>query len=385
MDCRRLLREVGHPFGRPKTDELHGQSRTRRAPPSSSERSLSGFVVTGSRERRLCPVLGRTTSEIYCGCELSGRAGATVKLLRAGVSGLASGLASTGVVLVALWIVSSSIFFGIKLGLEHSSPNAFALMRVVAAISVLGAIVLARRGRGIRREGRRVHFSGMALGATNVAGFLVMQNAGMANAQVGVAAVLIFTQPLLVAVGAALILDERLTFRQTAGLLAGWCGLAVAIIGELDEGRTRFSSVALLLGAALSWALGTLIFKCLSSEIPVWSLLLWQNIYGLIPVSVVAAIGARHADWSGPLFLAALWVGVGGSVGGFGLQMVLLRRGKASIVSSWIFAVPVIAAATGVIVFGDRLQPNLLIGGAGIAAGIYFVNSAGPSRGPLTL
>lgn len=287
-------------------------------------------------------------------------------------------LRSTPVVIAALWAIWSSAFIAIKLGLTYSSPEAFALLRVVAATAVLLVVAVARRtsGQGFL-GGRGIHRYGVLLGATNTAGFLLLQNAGMVDAQVGIASVLIYTQPLLVALGAALLLRDRLTLRQTVGLLVGWVGVVLVVLGELEFGLTPMTSVVLLLGSALSWALGTLLFKWLPAGVSVWSLLLWQNLYGLVPVSVIAVWGTSTAEWGAPLLMTVIWAGVGASIGGFGLQFVLLRRGKAGVVSSWIFAVPIIATALGVLVLDDQMHAGLFLGGAAVATGIYLVNSRG--------
>lgn len=286
--------------------------------------------------------------------------------------------------ILGLWAIWSSAFIAIKLGLTYSSPEAFAVLRVLAAIAVLLAVVAARRSPAAGfLGGRGIHPYGMLLGATNVAGFLLLQNAGMVDAQVGIASVLIYTQPLLVALGAVLLLRERLTPRQTLGLLVGWLGVVLVVLGELELGLTPLRSVVLLLGSALAWAIGTLLFKRLPPDVSVWSLLLWQNIYGLLPVTLIAFWGTSTTEWGIPLVITVVWAGVGASIGGFGLQFVLLRRGKAGVVSSWIFAVPIIAAALGVLVLDDRPHAGLFFGGAAVATGIYLVNSRG--RRPATV
>lgn len=287
-------------------------------------------------------------------------------------------LASTPAVIIGLWTIWSSAFIAIKLGLTYSSPEAFAVLRVLAAIAVLLVVVVVRRSSGSGfLGGRGIHRYGLLLGSTNVAGFLLLQNAGMVDAQVGIASVLIYTQPLLVALGAAVLLRERLARRQVIGLLTGWLGVVLVVLGELDLGLTPMRSAFLLLGSAFAWAIGTLLFKRLPPHVSVWSLLLWQNLYGLLPVTLIAIWGTSTADWGIPLLITVLWAGVGASIGGFGLQFVLLRRGKAGIVSSWIFAVPIIAAALGVLILDDQLHAGLFLGGGAVAAGIYLVNTRG--------
>jgi len=90
---------------------------------------------------------------------------------------------------------------------------------------------------------------------------------------------------------------------------------------------------------------------------------------------LIALWGTGTAQCGLPLLVTMIWAGVGASVGGFGLQFVLLRRGQAGVVSSWIFAVPILAAALGVLLLGERLHPGLFLGGTAVAAGIYLVNS----------
>ncbi|MPZ60527.1 MAG: EamA family transporter [Propionibacteriales bacterium] len=297
-------------------------------------------------------------------------------------SGLIARLTSTPAIIAALWTIWSSSFLAIKLGLTYSSPEVFTVLRVVAATTVLLIVVATRRrSHGGFLGGRGVHRYGVALGATNVTAFMALQNAGLVHAPIGIASVLIYTQPLLVALGAALLLRERLTLRQVLGLVTGWLGVVLLVFGELELGLTPIGSVLLLLASAVAWAAGTLFVKWLPAEVSVWSLLLWQNLYGLLPVSLLAALGTSTATWGVPLFFAMAWAGALAGIGGFGLLFVLLRRGKAGVVTSWIFAVPIIASALGVIVLGETLHPGLFFGGGAVAVGIYLVNSRGRRSG----
>jgi drug/metabolite transporter (DMT)-like permease len=166
-------------------------------------------------------------------------------------------------------------------------------------------------------------------------------------------------------------------------MLLGWLGVVVVVAGELDVGATPVRSVVFLLLSALSWAVGTLIFTGVPRDVSVLDVLLAMNLYGVVPIAVLVAAGvgsAPSADWGVTLVVAALWAGAGASIGGLGLQFLLLRRGKAGVVSSWTFAVPVLAAAQGVVLLGEDAHAALLLGGAAVAVGIWLVNRrpAGP-------
>jgi drug/metabolite transporter (DMT)-like permease len=285
-------------------------------------------------------------------------------------------LRSTPVVIAGLWTVWSVAFPAIKLGLGAASPEVFALLRVAAAVAVLALLVGARRLRdGRPRGGPGRHRIWAALGMLNVAGFLIFQNLGMVDAPVGVSSVLIYTQPFLVAICARVLLGERLTLRRFGGLVAGWLGVAIVVGAEIDAGATPLPSVLLLLAAAACWSGGTLLFKAALGEGDLWRVLLWQNVYGLIPIGLIAALRPGEVTLGAPLVFGVLWAGVAASIAGFGLQFVLLRRGEASVVGSWIFAVPILASGLGVVFFDEPLRAGLAVGGLTAAVGIYLVNS----------
>lgn len=284
-----------------------------------------------------------------------------------------SRLASTPVLVVALWVVWSTAFVAIKVGLRHSSPAAFTLIRVVTAIVALFAVVAAQRGLRRLRD-PRLHRFGIPLGAANVIGFLVFQNLGLTDAPVGVGAVLIYTMPFWVALGAWLFLSEKLTAIQVAGMVAGWLGVVIVVAGELDLGGTPVSAVVFLLLSALSWACGTVLFKRVPTDVSLFDLLLVMNLYAVLPIAATVVAAPGHVDWGPTLTAAGLWAGAGASVGGLGLQFALLRRGKAGVVSTWIFAVPVLAAVLGVLFLDETAHLALLLGGVAVAAGIYLVN-----------
>lgn len=289
-------------------------------------------------------------------------------------------LSATPVVVVALWLVWSTALVAIKVGLRVATPAEFTLLRVAAAIAALLVLVVAGGGVGRLRD-RRLHRHGVPLGATNVVGFLVFQNLGLADAPVGVGSVLIYTQPFFVALGAWCFLGERLRPVQVGGLAVGWLGVVAVVGAELDLGSTPVSSVLYLLLSALSWAVGTVLFKLVPADVRLLDLLLVMNLYGALPVALLVLAGPGQVEWGGTLAISTLWAGAGASVGGLGLQFVLLRRGQAAVVSTWIFAVPVLAAALGVLLLDETAHLALLLGGGAVAAGIYLVNR-GPGTSP---
>ena len=285
-------------------------------------------------------------------------------------------LTSTPVLLVSLWLVWGTSFLFIKGGTDHAPPLIFGAFRLgVASVVVAVALAVLRVPHPPPEARRLLHTYGLVLGLTNGALFFGLQTSGIFLSDIGFSAVIVYTQPLFVAVLARRFLAERLDVRQVTGLVAGWVGVALAGAAGLRTGSASLGGFALLLGAALMWSVGSLLVKVAPPQLPLMRLLLWQSIYGVVPLGVVALLVGGDVDWGPPLVGAALWAGAVTTAGGFGLQFALLRRGQASVVSAWAFAVPVISTALGVTVRNERLAPGLVIGAAAVGLSIWLVTS----------
>ena len=287
---------------------------------------------------------------------------------------------------MVLCLIWSSAFIFVKFGLRDAPAEVFSLLRPVAAAPVLLAALLIRDAAGLRRALRqpRVHLVGIVLGLVSVAGFLGLSTLGLELAGIGFGVVLIYSQPLLVAGMARLTLNERLSARQIAGLFVGWGGIAVTVLGELSGGATGpkvWQASLLFLGSAVCFAIGTIVVKALNSgprAVPLPPSLLLGLFYGSIPLGGLALTTDEPVRWTGMLFVSIVYAGVGSLAIGYLLQFALLERGDAGVVSSYIFAVPILAAAFGVLVFDERLTLGLVVGGAAVAVAILMVTV--PSR-----
>jgi drug/metabolite transporter (DMT)-like permease len=284
------------------------------------------------------------------------------------------------VLLVALWLVWGSAFLFIKGGTDHAPPLIFGALRLgVGAVVVAVLLPLARVPPAPPGARRTLHHYGLVLGLTNGALFYALQTSGISLSDTGFSAVIIYTQPLFVALLARRFLGERLTGRQVFGLMAGWMGVVLAGVAGLRSGAASLAGFALLLGSAATWAVGSIVVKRAPAELPLMRLLLWQSVYGVAPLAVVAILVGGEVDWGPALVGATLWAGAVATAGGFALQFALLRRGQASVVSAWAFAVPVISTALGVTVRNERLTAGLVLGAAAVAVSIWLVS---PRRDP---
>ena len=297
-------------------------------------------------------------------------------------------LVQTPVLALVLCLVWSSAFVFVKLALRDASALDFAGLRALAAVPLLFVALLLRDRPGLLAalRNRRVHLLGLALGAVSVTGFLWLQTEGFRFAGIGFGAVLIYAQPLLVAGLAGLVLGERLRPRQVLGLATGWVGVGLTVLGGLsspgavtDVGRATL----LFLGAAVCFALGTVLVKAVASRpeaVPLPPALLLAFCYGSAPLLALGLADGDPVRWTPRLAICVGYTGVVSLAGGYLLQFSLLQRGDAGVVSSYIFAVPVLTAGYGVVLLDEPLSAGLVAGAAAVALGILLVTCPARSR-----
>lgn len=302
---------------------------------------------------------------------------------------------STPVLAVVLCLMWSSAFIFIELALLDAPSAVFAAQRAVAAVPVLLVVLLVQDAAGLLRalRDRRVHRVGLVLGATYVAGFVGLSTVGLELSGIGFGVVLIYAQPLLVAGLARLVLGERLRSRQVAGLFVGWAGIGLAVLAQVsgaEAGARVWQAALLFLGSAICFAVGTVVVKAVTSgprvaplpqAVPLPPALLLAFTYGSIPLVLLALTEDTPVRWTGRLVVCIAYAGAIALAGGYLVQFALLERGAAGVVSSYIFAVPILAAAYGVVIFDEQLSIGLVMGAAGVAAAILLVNV--PSRPPV--
>lgn len=279
-----------------------------------------------------------------------------------------------GIAFGTLCLIWGFAFVVLRLGLRDASPLTFTTMRASVGGLALAAYLLAS-GRPFPAD-RRTQATALVMGVTNVAGFWGLQSLAILRITPGETAILIYVQPLLVALGAWLFLDEALSLLTAVGLLAGFAGVVLVIGGQalLQPGQSWIGYLCAL-GGALCWAVGTIFFK----SRPARQSLLWitalQAIYGSIPLAVLALV-VEHPRIAPTLTLlwTVAYAGLGASALAYLIWFGLLRQHAASTVAAFVFLVPLVAVIADSVFLGDRFGLTAVLGGALIVLGIWLVN-----------
>lgn len=286
--------------------------------------------------------------------------------------------------LASTFLMGSSFISG-KVLLDQGFPP-FLLVGwrfFVAALATLPLVLLDGRSlfaalfpRGVRgREALIV----MLIGLAQTAAVMSLLFLAMQTLSAAAAAILLFTNPLWVALASRVLFAERLGLARLSGLLLGIVGVALAIGPEalLSRDPAMLGGLAYGLASALCWAAATLINKRSRLSLGNWSLSFWQMFIGSLFVLLAASFTGEH--W--PVSVSAaqwgwfLWLAIPASTGSFGLWFLALKKGNATRVSGFLFFAPLFAVLMSFSVLGTQLSWVQGLGALAIALAIWLVNS----------
>ena len=295
----------------------------------------------------------------------------------------AEALPRLGLVLLALLSLAWGLNWPImKVALAEVPPWTF---RAICALGGAAGLFVLCQLAGIPLavpRGRRLVLATAAV--FNVTGWVVLSALGLTVMAAGRASVIAFTMPVWVLLLGALFLGERLTLRRVAALGLGLAGLAVLIgpglaaVGEAPVGALY------MCGAALSWAMGTVILKRVVWNAPVVALTAWQLAIGGVPVALGALVweaGSLGPVGPGAALAVAYNVFVCFMFGPYA-WFKIVSLFPAAIAGMGTMAIPVIGVFSSAIFLGEPLGLQELGALALVLAALASVLGGAPRRAP---
>jgi drug/metabolite transporter (DMT)-like permease len=202
---------------------------------------------------------------------------------------------------------------------------------------------------------------------------------GISQDGAGLPAVLANTDPLFVAVLAAIFLGEHLSGRQWVGLLVGLVGAAVVVWDGPLWPPALSPSALIVVGGALAWSVGTVVAaRGVRGRAEPLALAAWQMLAGgvVLVVGGLVGEGAPDATTLRELGLILLLAVVGSAVP-FAMFYVALQRAPAAEVSAWFFLVPVVGVLMAWPLLGETPSAQLVAGMVGVSGGLWLVLGRG--------
>ena len=193
-----------------------------------------------------------------------------------------------------LWaLLALTLMWGVnwpmmKLSLQETTPLYFR-----ASTMLLGALWLfvyvARSGERMRPS--RAEWITIAwLGLPNVLGWHTLSIFGVQELASGRAAILGFTMPIFTVLIGAAFFGERITPRVRLAVLCVSVAIGLLLWHELQRLTGRPTGVAWMLGAAASWALGTLMFRRAHLTLSPLVVTVWMLLIGSVVVWALALL-----------------------------------------------------------------------------------------------
>ncbi len=279
-------------------------------------------------------------------------------------------------VFITLGLIWSSSFLWIKIAVQEISPITLVAFRVLFGFMFTAVAILIQRAEWPRD--RRIWFSLIILGLTNIAIPFFLISWGEQSIDSAVAAVLDATVPLFTIVLAHFALhDDKMTLPKVVGLLVGFIGVIVLLSKDLlvASHASALGQVAVIV-ACVFYA-GSSVFARKSTErasglvraaLPLFSatVIMWITVpFTESPLK----IPALPITW-----IALLWLGILGSGLAITMNYYLLHEIGPTRTTMVTYIFPLGGVLLGVVFLGEQLTWHLAAGGALIISGIAFGN-----------
>jgi drug/metabolite transporter (DMT)-like permease len=271
-------------------------------------------------------------------------------------------------------IIWASGFIVAKYAFKSSDVIFFLSIRLFIAAGILAAITKSMK-QSLRLSKSELLASlaiGVCLHAIYLGGVWQAIAEGSPS---GIASVITSLQPVLVSLIAVRLLNESLSRRQVSGLFLGLAGVALVLAPAFSRAGEMTVLALLLLLAALSGSTSaTLLQKKLGKSIPLLAGTTYQFLIAGVLLGLYSlATGKTSIDWNLESSLAMAWAVIVTSIIAILLLLWMLTRGSAARVSSLLYLVPPTTAVQAFLIFGEKLNPQAIIGIAMTALGVALV------------
>lgn len=272
------------------------------------------------------------------------------------------------------------------------SPQVLLMLRFVLAAAMLGVVLLVRpqlrqtprvaSAIAEKRSATRPVLIAIGLGAIGYALQSTFYFSALTRIDASLTALVLYTYPVLVTVGAMLLGRERLTPRRTLALLAASAGTVLVLVGV---GSLRFDllGVGLAFGGAVTYTAYILVSDTVVNRLP--PVVLTTLVMAGAAVTLTARVALTggldvHISPSGWLWVGCIAL-VSTVVAMLSFFAGLARTGPstASILSTF---EPVVTTALAALTLHELLTPVQLVGGAlvlGAAAVVQLPRRATPA------
>lgn len=256
-------------------------------------------------------------------------------------------------------LVATAIGWGLnwpamKLLLQHMPPLTARSIAGLLGCLVLAAVAAARRENlGIPRG---LWPRLIAISLLNVTSWMGLATFSLLWLAAAEATIVCYTMPVWAALMAWAILGERPGPARIAGLALALSGLALLVLGQgVAVGLGKLPGVALGLGSAILFSLGTVITKRWPLGLPPTTAAAWQVAIGILPLGLLALVfdsvsfsAVTLRDWALLTYGGIVPLGLA-----YLTWFAALRRLPASLASLGTLLTPMVGVTTAALFLGE--------------------------------
>jgi drug/metabolite transporter (DMT)-like permease len=278
----------------------------------------------------------------------------------------------------------AAIFFGasvvaVRVAVRDVPPLTLAFLRFAQG-GLLLLLFLLVRSRSLLRIGWRDVPYLLLLGAVFFTIFPVTFNASLRLTEASRGALLLATMPLWSVLLARAAKKERLTTRQTCGVLLTFAGVG-AVLAErgLTFSATRLSLTGdvLMLVTALCGAVYGVLAKRMLARYKALTVTAYAMVFGtllLMPAAFLEHAASAMVRMRPDTVMLVLFLGVFGGAIAFYLWTFALARLSPTQVAVYVNINPMIATLLGATLLAERLTGVFIAGFAAVIGGVLLVN-----------
>lgn len=187
------------------------------------------------------------------------------------------------VVLTAAWGFNWPM---IKLALAGMAPMHFRTLCVAAGAVLLFAMAFAARVSVRVPPGEWTRLALIAL--FNITGWNILAVYGVGLMASGRASILGYTMPMWSVLLSTWVLREPFTGRRAVGVALGMAGMLLLLGAEFRAVQRAPAGALLMVGAAVSWAIGIVLLRKWPTAMPTTTFAAWQFLVGGVPILAIA-------------------------------------------------------------------------------------------------
>jgi drug/metabolite transporter (DMT)-like permease len=278
--------------------------------------------------------------------------------------------------LLLIYVVWGSVYVAIRYVVQDVPALLSIGVRYVLAGTLLAAYILARRGPSALHADRRAVWGCVALALL----LQVFTNGTVTWAmsigvQAGPAALLTALAPVAI-VMLRVGTGDRPRAVTWAGVVVGFAGLAVLMLGGRSVPGFPFLPSALVVASAGLWAIGSFLQPRVRLPTDIFVATAYQLLVGGLVLTAAGLTGGErwsfHLSWGTWLVLAYL---TASSAVSYTTYVWLLRRAPISLVSTHAYVNPVVAVLLGWAWLGEPITWPVIAGGAVVLVGLGLIMS----------